>query len=271
MDDPQFRKLLRRFGFRWDGYRKVRKGVKKRITGHMEQLDCRNMDRYLDRLEQDKELQVQCERLMTVPISRFFRDPRLWELLMGELLPEVACRERHLFKVWCAGCACGEEALSFKILWQRLRNRHEHVPELELCATDLNPRHLERAYRGTYSRSSLRDLPEDVHQTCFSLNPDGSCTALASLREGIQWRVQHLEEEDPPGTGFHLIFLRNSILTYLDRERQIPCLQRVVGALRPGGYLVIGKRERLPKAFLPLEPLSWSSMVFRRNTEERME
>ncbi|MBU4259135.1 MAG: hypothetical protein KKI12_09205 [Proteobacteria bacterium] len=39
MDDNQFRKLLERMNFFWSGYRKVRKGVKKRIKRHMREVD----------------------------------------------------------------------------------------------------------------------------------------------------------------------------------------------------------------------------------------
>ena len=38
MDDDSFRRLLDRLGLSWQGYAKVRKGVKKRIQRHMQEL-----------------------------------------------------------------------------------------------------------------------------------------------------------------------------------------------------------------------------------------
>jgi len=38
MNDEQFRQLLDYFQYSWAGYRKVRKGVKKRISRHMQGL-----------------------------------------------------------------------------------------------------------------------------------------------------------------------------------------------------------------------------------------
>ena len=81
MEDKQFCQLLNRFGFSWAGYRRVRKGVKKRVTRHMHNIRCRNIEEYIETIEKDRETQLQFERLMTVSISHFFRDIRLWEMI----------------------------------------------------------------------------------------------------------------------------------------------------------------------------------------------
>lgn len=47
MEDDQFRILLEYLQYSWTGYRKVRKGVKKRIQRHMQQMGCRNVMDYL--------------------------------------------------------------------------------------------------------------------------------------------------------------------------------------------------------------------------------
>jgi len=54
MNDEQFLKLLNYFSFSWAGYRKVRKGVKKRIARHMTESGCLDMDAYIHRLETDR-------------------------------------------------------------------------------------------------------------------------------------------------------------------------------------------------------------------------
>jgi hypothetical protein len=47
MDDDSFRQLLDHFGFSWQGYRKVRKGVKMRIRRQMLHIGCRDMPIYI--------------------------------------------------------------------------------------------------------------------------------------------------------------------------------------------------------------------------------
>ena len=81
MDDDQFRLLLDYLGYSWRGYRRVRKGVKKRIRRHMQQLGCRHIPSYLNMLTLQAETRQECEMLMTVPISRFFRDRHIWQML----------------------------------------------------------------------------------------------------------------------------------------------------------------------------------------------
>jgi len=72
MDDGQFRILLEYLQYSWTGYRKVRKGVKKRMQRHMQQLGCRNVMDYLKILDLEPGTRHECELLMTVSISRFF-------------------------------------------------------------------------------------------------------------------------------------------------------------------------------------------------------
>ena len=74
MHDDQFRIILNHFGLSRDGYRKVRKGVKKRINRHMQYCGCHTVNAYLMKLDQNRSLKGECERLLTVSISRFFRD-----------------------------------------------------------------------------------------------------------------------------------------------------------------------------------------------------
>ncbi|MFH1349792.1 MAG: CheR family methyltransferase [Pseudomonadota bacterium] len=61
---------------------------------------------------------MQVERLMTVSISRFFRDRYPWEIIKDHILGDMLGKNRDKVRVWSAGCACGEEAYSFKILWE---------------------------------------------------------------------------------------------------------------------------------------------------------
>ena len=60
MDDHHFRQLLQHLGLSWPGYRKVRKGVKKRIHRHMQSLECKNIPAYLQKLEKNDKARHEC-------------------------------------------------------------------------------------------------------------------------------------------------------------------------------------------------------------------
>jgi chemotaxis methyl-accepting protein methylase len=55
----------------------------------MQHLGCKNMSAYLCELGKSDEARHECERLMTVSISRFFRDRKLWEVLEEKILPRL--------------------------------------------------------------------------------------------------------------------------------------------------------------------------------------
>lgn len=262
MDDSQFRQLLDRFGFSWAGYRRVRKGVKRRLSHHMQRTGCRNMGDYIEAIEADPEVRLQFECLMTVSISRFFRDRGLWQSLDGGVLPILAKAEK-VVTVWSAGCASGEEAYSFKILWEDRRRTHAPLPDLSILATDLCPHYLERARDGVYSPSSMREIPEAVRPAFFERTAGGRYALKSWIKEGIEWKVHDLVS-DPPGTAFDLTFLRNNVLTYYKDEVRIPAVTKVVDHMAPGGFLIVGRQERMPMEPAGLKRWGDSATIFQK-------
>ncbi len=264
MDDQQFRQLLQYLGFSWRGYRKVRKGVIKRIRRHMHQLGCQNIATYLYKLEKSHGARAECERLMTVSISRFFRDRKLWQILQMEILPGLIETHRQKIFVWSAGCASGEEVYSLKILWDDLNASIPHLQELEITATDLNPVYLERARAGVYPSSSLKEVPEQFRSAYFHTKKSMALYEIKpSLKKGIIWQTQHLLS-DPTGSRFHIIFLRNNLLTYYQDRLKKPAFSKVINQLSANGFLIIGSHERLPFERTDLVPYGSLSYVFKK-------
>ncbi|NVM22716.1 MAG: hypothetical protein HWN68_13165 [Desulfobacterales bacterium] len=264
MNDYQFSQLLNHFGLSWDGYRKVRKGVKKRIRRHMHQMGCKTMQEYLAALDQDKEAGSHCELLMTVSVSRFFRDRGLWEILESEILPAIILKNKEAVKCWLAGCACGQEVYSLKIVWDRLGGRNKRLPALEIWATDMNPDYLDKARTGVYHRSSLREAPQALRDIYFESHAKGQFFAVRdTVKKGIFWQVHNLLS-DPPATDFQLVFLRNSLLTYYQDELKAPAFEKVVESLDQDGFLIIGAGEKLPSGSRGLLPFAGHPCIFQK-------
>ena len=250
MDDDQFRQLLEYFNFSWSGYRKVRKGVKRRISRHMQELQCPNIEVYLDFLKKSDVLRREGARRMTVSISRFFRDRKLWLDLEEEILPAVIVPKKNIIRVWSAGCARGEEVYSFTIIWDRLREKHALQVQLEITATDVNPDAIEKARAGVYTKSSLKEVPREIQVRYFDLRKSGNRFDLkAFIKKGIDWKVQDILE-NAPGAEFDIIFLRNNLLTYYQDHLKTKGLWIVVGVLASDGWLIVGSHEkRSPERF----------------------
>jgi chemotaxis protein methyltransferase CheR len=252
MDDAAFGKILQFFRLSWQGYRKVRKGVKKRVASHMQSTNCRTVDEYLATLDNHPEELQRAVELLTVSISRFFRDRRLWEVLQERLVPKLLDSASCSVRVWSAGCACGEEVYSLKILWEELKKRRAPLPPVEIWATDVNPLMIEKARRAVYPPSSLRELSSELRdeyfvpfRQAFVVRPD--------LQQGIHWLLRDLTKDDPPETSLDLIFLRNNLLTYYEPTISHPVFLKIVAALRWGGTLIIGHKEQMPSMDTPLQ------------------
>ena len=267
MDDQQFQQLLNHLQLSWPGYRKVRKGAKKRIGRHMRDLGSNSMQLYLEQLTKDSEAKKQCELLMSVSISRFFRDRKLWQVIEEQILPALIEKCGGSLKAWSVGCACGEEVYTLKIIWEQIRLTFRNLPKLEITATDLNPLVLERARNGKYPRSSIREVTEDLMALYFYTKKGGKQFKIKDmLKSGIKWIEQDFFT-DPPGSGFHLIFVRNNLLTYYQDKRVKPVLSKIVKSLDMGGYLVIGSHEKLPFQISNLQPLASVPYVFIKATQ----
>jgi chemotaxis methyl-accepting protein methylase len=248
MDDDQFRQLLDWLNFSWSGYRKVRKGVKKRISRHMQELKCSHITAYLNLLNQSAGLRQECKKRMTVSISRFFRDRQLWHGLENDILPRMIESEKNVLRVWSAGCARGEEVYSFRILWDRLNKRYGQLPEIEIVATDILAGYIEKARVGVYSKSSLKEVEPKIREQYFDVRKSGNCCAIrAAFKEGIDWMVQDIFG-NPPGSAFDIIFLRNNLLTYYKAPLKMEGLKNILKALAPDGWLIVGSHEKLPAA-----------------------
>ena len=268
MNDQQFRQLLNRYEFSWTGYRKVRKGVKKRIHRYMKSIECSNMTAFLAELDKNDEVRHQCELLMTVSISRFFRDRGFWQGLKEHILPEFMDVDRKKIKFWSAGCACGEEVYSFKIIWTLLSNSYLHVQDLEVLATDINPIYLERARSGIYPPSSLKEVTKEIQSRYFKQKGGKKLFEVkATLKKGIIWKNHHLLS-DPPGLNFDIIFLRNNVLTYYEEELKKKAFRKVLDCLAPNGFLVIGCHEKVPFETTDLIGVEPHPYVFRKEAKK---
>lgn len=264
MDDAQFRKLLEFLGYSWAGYRRVRKGVKKRIQRHMQRLGCRDIDAYLNLLENQADCRHECELSMTVSISRFFRDRHLWHNLEKRWLPDIIARNPLQIDVWSAGCARGEEVYSFKIVWERLKTCFDSLPLLEISATDRHPHYIQRARSGIYNRSSLREVGADVRSGFFeSCQGSKQFIIKKELKSEIHWEICDLLTESP-GSVFQIIFLRNNILTYCRQADQIRALKSILNCLAPGGLFIIGCHETLPFETDMLIPMMECRYVYQK-------
>ena len=230
----------------------------------MRELDCVGIDRYIEYLQNNPDAEETFKVLMTVSISRFFRDRQLWQDLAKIYIPELANRFPGGIRMWSAGCAGGEEAYSFRILWHHLEKQLCLLPELNILATDTNPECIQRAQNGLFQPSSLRDVWDDSRSFFFSKPGKGKQYQVkAHLISSITFKQQDLLQQ-LPDRDFQIIFLRNNLLTYHQHRVIRPVFDNILNCLTPGGLLIIGAHEKLPINAGPL--ISCGPMVWKKVT-----
>lgn len=235
---------------RWAGYRKVRRQVCKRISrriAELELLDPRAYRAYLGKHPDEWEI---LGSLCRVTISRFYRDRGVFDKLSSSVIPEIAenarARGENVVTFWSAGCASGEEAYTLYTLWKlRITASNADAPELRIIATDSDRQLLERARRGLYRASSLKDMPDEMIKAAFEKTEDGYRMRTA-FKEGITLREQDIRTQRPE-ESFHLILCRNLVFTYFEESLQRELLIETTKRMVPGGFLVIGIHETLPR------------------------
>ena len=248
LSDHDFLYLLEHLNRPWAGYRKVRKGVKKRIRRHMAALECSTIEQYLAAISRPQD-RADCEQCLMVTISRFFRDRMLWQTLRERILPDLNLQFSPLLRIWSAGCACGEEAYSLAMVCNTL------IPPIMpvIVATDAQRDCLKRAREGIYSRGSLKELPDEMQRRYVDIRQNGRQATIRKHRlPPIRWQLHDLTGKPVAGNPFHLIMLRNNLLTYYQGCELRTAFSRILSMLIPGGCLVVGSHEHLPGGDSPL-------------------
>jgi len=257
---------LPRLHLRWQGFRKVRRQVCKRIGRRIRELNLSDGADYRIYLENHAAEWSVLDDLCRVTISRFYRDREVFAALEGEVLPvlaeQVLSQGEGTLMVWSAGCASGEEPYTLTLLWRfALQDRYPGL-QLAILATDTELTLLTRARQACYPASSLKRLPPTWRESAFEKSGDAWCLR-PEYRMGITF-LEHDIRDLPPDGPFYLVLCRNLVLTYFDAELQREVLNRIRDALHPGGILITGARETLPDDDLGFASWRGGIPVFRK-------
>jgi chemotaxis protein methyltransferase CheR len=179
--------------------------------------------------------------------TSFFRDPDQLDIAIDLL---AAMAGRGPYRVWCAGCATGQEAYSLAILCA------ERKLPVTIVATDLNPRYLDRARTGWYGEWEVRKVEPPRRARWFEPT-GGGWRLIPEIRAVVDLRRHNLI--DPPlrpattDNTWHLVLCRNVFL-YFRRERMAEVVARIAPTLSAEGRLILSASETLHGLDVPYRP-----------------
>jgi chemotaxis protein methyltransferase CheR len=259
---------LPELGYRWPGYRKVRRTVCKRLRRRLRELALPDLAAYRAYLAANPPEWRRLDSFCRIPISRFFRDREVFDLLGRELLPALARqadgRGARVLRCWSAGSASGEEAYSLALAWREAAAESFPAIRMEILGSDADATMLARARTACYGPGSLKDLPAPWVDRAFVRSGELHCLR-AEFKQGITWCQQDIRQAWPDAI-FDLICCRNLVFTYFDRARQSAILGELDRRLRHGGVLLIGAHEELPEPRSGLHRFGGHLPIFRKVT-----
>lgn len=217
--------------------------IRRRVARRARNCGVRDVESYLERLRGDHNEVPALMAALTIHVSQFFRNFSTFEYLRDRVLPELIRRlqgtRRKELRIWCAGCAGGEEPYTLALLL------HEMAPlglSVSLLATDISPDILLRAGEGLYEPQRLTEMPERIRERYFT--GEGKNYRLhETIRRMVRFQ-RHNIMTDIEYPAADLILCRN-VLIYFSREEQERIIGHFARVLPAGGFLVLGRAENL--------------------------
>ena len=200
----------------------------------------------------------------------FFRNSKHFSFLKETLCPAWladadAGRRSRRISLWSAAASSGEEPFSLAMVLL------DALPgwELQILASDLSSRVLERAREATWPLEKSGDIPP-AYLKRYMLRgtgaQEGKMRAGSEIRNIVTFRRLNLNDDVwplEPEAKFEAVFCRN-VLMYFEPRRREQALRKILKRLPPQGYLFLGDAEGL-SGFDGLRTVAPSIHTFRNN------
>ena len=220
----------------------------RRLQARLRQTEQPSVRHYLALLDRDARESERLLASLSINVTQFFRDDSTFRVIRTRVLRSLLERHaagtaRRMLRVWSAGCASGQETYSLAMLLAEALEDHPGPVTARVYGTDRDAEAIAYARRGEYDRSEM----EGVTGACALRHfvADGGYRVTPEIRHLVRFRVHDLLR-DPPLRHVDLLVCRNVLIYFSSaRDSRERLVERFHHALRPGGFLVLGKAEAL--------------------------
>ncbi len=224
--------------------------LERRINKRLLSTGKENFNEYFEYLRNE---QIEIDNLidvLTINVSRFFRDSLSFKYISKIIIPSVIQRKinsTESLRIWSAGCSFGEEPYSMAIIINEFLRKEEASVLLNIFATDIDKKALISANKGCYNFESIKHLQYLILDRYFT--QEGNQFILDSeIKNMVQFSFHDLLDKKrfaPPDSifgEFDIVLCRN-VLIYFNPEYQKIIFSKLYRSLKPNGYLVLGETE----------------------------
>jgi chemotaxis protein methyltransferase CheR len=251
--EEEFRQIsqlvYQRFGINLTEKKKVL--VRGRLNKLLHQSNYHDFESYYNAIINDSSGKKLLELVDKISTNHtfFFRENEHFDFLKTKVLPKVSetlgGKKSHDLRLWCAGCATGEEAYTLAIVLSEYFGGGFFTDGPPILATDISLTALEKAALGAYAPERIETLPKAMLQKYFVPNSAGGFTVKDSLKNLIVYkRLNFMRESFPFKKRFHTIFCRN-VMIYFDQPTKEDLVAKFARHLDEDGYFFIGHSESL--------------------------
>ncbi len=222
----------------FDGYKLKR--VQRRTDSLMRRHNVDDYQECINKLKKDNSFRDAYLNHFTINTSEFFRNPKSFDYLKEQVLPDIIKKNNNRIKIWSAPCSNGSEPYSIAIILTELGLSDS---DFEILASDLDKEILQTAKKAHYSSNSLKSLPDKLMDKYFSPVPGEK--DLFQLSKEIKRKVKFEKKDlinDSYSSGWDLILSRNFFI-YLTKEQKEILTDKFAKNLKNKGYLFLGNTE----------------------------
>jgi len=186
---------------------------------------------------------------MTTNETLWFRDSHPYEVLKNKFLPEYITSSSSRVKIWSAACSTGQEPYSMAMV------AAEYIEENAVCkgakfdivATDISTVALDLAKKGEYEAFALgRGLSDARKAKFFTQSQNNAWVVNSQIKSAVTFRAINLLDSYSMMDKVDIIFCRN-VLIYFSADIKQKIIEKMHAQLKPGGYLVLGASESMPR------------------------
>ncbi|MCB9587718.1 MAG: protein-glutamate O-methyltransferase CheR [Polyangiaceae bacterium] len=208
------------------------------------------------------------EELMNVVSTNhtyFNREPAHYDFFT-RVLPELSQRaerraKRKELRGWCAAASYGHEPYTLAMLLREHFGAGYREWDAGLLATDISAQALAVADKGEYPDEQVDAMPAHLRERYLQRTGPDLWKVKPELKKDVLFRRFNLMNPIPFKRPFDYVFIRN-VMIYFDTETRVELVKRIAQYIHPGGYLVVGLSESLPRGIPGIQ--SVSSGVYQR-------
>lgn len=220
--------------------------VEARIGKKLRELGMTSFQHYFDYVQSDTsgDALTNMVDVLTTNHTSFFREPQHFDLLRETIYPQL--RTRSEIHLWSAACSSGEESYTIAMTLLEIA-RAEVLGKVQIRATDISTRVLEKGRQAIYPVDRCREIPHALQQRYMLRGSNSAANSLRfknEVRGMVHFEHLNLMQPLPSGYSCSVIFCRN-IMIYFDKPTQQDLVHRLSQQLETGGYLLIGHSESL--------------------------